>query len=172
MSPTAPRPYRERLSPSAGVVVLAVVGGASLGLILLPFSTAGALAVGAAGALGLVAATEVLAPVVEVRVPCPPDGETPGVGGELRAGRARIPAGALGAPEVLDREQMRAALGPGLDVRAWVCHRPWIGPGVRVPVPDPRDSTPYWLMSSRRPAALAAALGRAGDQAAHSEQTS
>lgn len=172
MPVSTPRPYRERLSPSPGVVVLAVVGGASLGLVLLPVSTAAALAVGAAAVAGLLAALVLLAPVVEVRVPCPPDGETPGVGGELRAGHARIPTGALGAPEVLDREAMRAALGPGLDARAWVCHRPWVGPGVRVPVRDPRDSTPYWLMSSRRPAALAAALGRAGDQAAHSEQTS
>jgi len=48
--------------------------------------------------------------------------------------------------------------GPELDARAYLCLRGWIAAGVRVPVLDPRDPAPYWLVSSRRPAELAEAL--------------
>ena len=79
----------------------------------------------------------------------------------FRAGRARIPVALLGAPEALDAEAMRQARGPGLDARAYLCLRGWISAGVRVPVLDPRDPAPYWLVSSRRPEDLAEALRRA-----------
>ena len=68
----------------------------------------------------------------------------------FRAGRARIPVQLLGDPEVLDADGMRRARGPELDARAYLCLRGWIAAGVRVPVLDPRDPAPYWLVSSRR----------------------
>src|SRR5690606_14388143 len=71
--------------------------------------------------------------------------------GELRAGRARIPVSLLGEPVALDAIATRAALGPDLDARAFVCLRAWAGTAVQVPVNDPRDPTPYWFVSSRRP---------------------
>lgn len=91
--------------------------------------------------------------------------------GELRAGRARIPLTLLGEPEVLDREQVHAAMGPGSDARVFALLRAWLPGAVLVPVEDPADPTPAWLISSRRAPRLAAAL-RAGQdpQAAHSEQ--
>lgn len=154
--------------PSPAVLALGVLGGVSAGAVAAPFSVPTAVVVGAVAVVAVVAFLVGGAPVVEVLVPAPEDAETPGTGGELRAGGARIPTSALGSPEVLDAEGMRAALGPELDARAWVCQRSWVRGGVRVPVTDPRDATPCWVLSSRRPAALAAALG----QAAHSEQTS
>jgi hypothetical protein len=81
--------------------------------------------------------------------------------GTFTAGRARIPVHLLGDPEVLDPDAMRHARGPGLDARAYLCLRGWIAAGVRVPVLDPRDPAPYWLVSSRRPAELAEAVRRA-----------
>lgn len=78
--------------------------------------------------------------------------------GELRAGRARIPVSLLGEPVALDAVATRAALGPDLDARAFVCLRAWAGTAVQVPVNDPRDPTPYWFVSSRRPELLAAAI--------------
>jgi hypothetical protein len=55
---------------------------------------------------------------------------------------------------------MRAARGPELDARAYLCLRGWIAGGVRVPVLDPQDPAPYWLVSSRRPGELAEAVRR------------
>jgi Protein of unknown function (DUF3093) len=79
-------------------------------------------------------------------------------GGTLRAGAAHIPLALVGAVEVLDAEQMRQALGPALDARAFLCLRGWIATGVRFTLTDPADPTPYWLVSSRRPDQLAEAV--------------
>ncbi|WP_182111312.1 MULTISPECIES: DUF3093 domain-containing protein [unclassified Actinotalea] len=93
-------------------------------------------------------------------------------GGELRAGRAHIPVALLGAARVLDRDGVRAQLGPGSDARTYVCLRAWIPGAVVVVVDDPQDPTPAWVVSTRRPQALVAALdaARRSGQAAHSEQ--
>ena len=81
-------------------------------------------------------------------------------GGELRAARAHIPLEHLGPAEVLDAEATRLALGPEADARAFLVTRPYLKRAVRVPVTDPADPTPYWLVGSRHPDALAAALAR------------
>jgi hypothetical protein len=67
----------------------------------------------------------------------------------------------LGRVEVLDAERMRQARGPDLDARAYLCLRGWIATGVLVELRDTEDPTPYWLVSSRRPAELAAAISAA-----------
>ncbi|RIS22389.1 DUF3093 domain-containing protein, partial [Mycobacteroides abscessus] len=51
-----------------------------------------------------------------------------------------------------------AALGRQLDPAAFVVHRAWIGPMVLVVLNDADDPTPYWLVSSRHPDRLLAAL--------------
>jgi hypothetical protein len=38
--------------------------------------------------------------------------------------------------------------------------RGWLAQSVRVQVEDPEDDTPYWLVGTRRPEQLAAALQR------------
>lgn len=78
--------------------------------------------------------------------------------GHLRAGAARIPVDLLGTGRVLDREGVRAAMGPGSDARAFVLLRAWVGGAVQLEVVDPQDPTPSWLVSSRRPAALLEAV--------------
>lgn len=77
---------------------------------------------------------------------------------ELRVGDAHVPVRHTGEIDVIDREHKRKVLGPELDPAAFVRHRGWVGPLVRVRLADPADPTPYWLISSRRPEALAAAL--------------
>jgi len=83
-------------------------------------------------------------------------------GGELRAGRARIPARLVGPAEALDAEGTRRVHGVEADARAFLLTRPYLKRSVRVPVLDPADPTPYWLVSTRRPLRLAEALARAG----------
>ena len=78
--------------------------------------------------------------------------------GELRVGDARLPLEFVGEVEVFPRERKRAALGPHLDPAAYLLHKGWIGPLVRVRVDDPADPTPYWLFSTRHPERVTAAL--------------
>lgn len=80
----------------------------------------------------------------------------------LRVGTAHLPSAHIGAVEALDPRGFREQLGPHADARAWLRTRPYIEAGIRVEVADPSDPTPYWLVSSRRPEALAAALGQTG----------
>ena len=47
------------------------------------------------------------------------------------------------------------------DARAYLLLRPYLSRAVMVPVDDPADPTPYWLVSTRRPDELVAALDAA-----------
>ena len=78
--------------------------------------------------------------------------------GHLRAGRARIPLSYVGSVQALDTEGMRRQAGVDADARAHLLLRPYLKRGVRVDLADPDDPTPYWLVASRRPQELAAAL--------------
>jgi hypothetical protein len=81
----------------------------------------------------------------------------------LRAGRATVERRHLGRVEPLARPAYRHRLGAGADVRGLLVTRPYLDRGVLVEIADTSDPTPYWLLSSRRPEALAAALGHTGD---------
>lgn len=78
--------------------------------------------------------------------------------GELRVDDAHIPLRYVGEVTPLTAADKRDLLGPYADPEAFVVQRPWIGGAVRVQVLDDADPTPYWLISSRRPEQLAAAL--------------
>lgn len=80
--------------------------------------------------------------------------------GELRAGRAHLPLAYVGEVTPLDKEQTRLMAGRDADTRAFLAMRPYVKRAVRVEVTDPADPAPYWLVSTRRPQQLAAALAR------------
>lgn len=81
-------------------------------------------------------------------------------GPEVRAGVAHLPVRLVGRVDVATGEAKRAALGPDLDPDAFVVHRPWVGPVVRLEVLDPDDPAPYWVVSTRHPERLLSALDR------------
>jgi hypothetical protein len=142
--------YRERLSPSLWVLVAAALCGPMAALVFAPIDTTAALVVGGLVGLGFVALLVAGSPVVEVG------------GGMLRAGRARIDVAHLGPARVLVGEQARHARGAGLDPRAWHVIRGGIDGVAVIPLHDPDDPAPEWVVSSRTPDRLAAALTRAG----------
>lgn len=78
--------------------------------------------------------------------------------GRLQAGRARIDAAYLGRAEPLDAEATRRTAGVDADARAYLLLRPYLKRAVRIEIVDPADPTPYWLVSTRHPDGLAAAL--------------
>jgi Protein of unknown function (DUF3093) len=82
--------------------------------------------------------------------------------GELWVGKAHLPLRFVGEIQIVSAKDKRRALGPHLDPAAFVMHRGWIGPVVRLRQTDPEDPTPYWVFSTRHPDRLAEAL-RAGD---------
>ncbi len=83
-------------------------------------------------------------------------------GGELRVRDAHVPVQLIESVIALDGRTLRRLVGRQGDPQAFVAIRPWIGPGVQVILDDPDDPTPYWVISTRRPAELVAAL-RASD---------
>ncbi|MEN0129781.1 MAG: DUF3093 domain-containing protein [Brevundimonas sp.] len=139
-------PYSERLwfGPAgwAGIAALATF----LGIALLPVDGRLALAVAVVALVVLVLLAVRTTTLVEVSA------------GELRAGSAHIPVELLGEVRELDAAALRAELGPRLDARAHLCLRGWIHSGLRIELADPSDPTPYWIVTTRRPAQLAAAL--------------
>lgn len=78
--------------------------------------------------------------------------------GELRVGRAHVPLRFVGEVDIIARQHKRQVLGPDLDPAAYLVHRAWVGPLVRVRLTDPDDPTPYWVFSTRRPEELAKVL--------------
>lgn len=79
-------------------------------------------------------------------------------GGTLYAGRARLPFDAISRSAVVPATAKQSAMGRQLDPEAFVVHRGYIPTMVIVVLDDPLDPTPYWLISTRDPEGLAAAL--------------
>ncbi|MFA4841538.1 MAG: DUF3093 domain-containing protein [Agrococcus sp.] len=138
--------YRERLAPPWWMLLLLLLIAPAALLVFLPID----IGVGIAVAVGLyaiiVAALWLSAPVVQVQ------------DGVLRAGRARIDAVHLGAADALEGAEATAAMRAGWDPTDHHVTSPWMKSLVRVAVVDPADPTGAWVISSRRPQRLAAAI--------------
>ncbi|WP_328994545.1 DUF3093 domain-containing protein [Kribbella sp. NBC_01245] len=80
----------------------------------------------------------------------------------LAAGRASIERAYLGEVEALTGDAARTATGRDCDARAYLLLRPYLRDVVRVHLNDPRDPAPYWLIATRHPQQLAAALQPGG----------
>jgi hypothetical protein len=139
-------PFRERLWPAPWLFIsTALVIPASL-LVFLPINPTSGLIVAIVLYAVCVGGLLAGAPTVEVSAT------------ELRAGRARLPLSAVAKATAFVGAEAQAERGQRLDARAWLLIRGWISPVVRVELDDADDPTPYWLISTRRPDELAAAL--------------
>jgi hypothetical protein len=78
--------------------------------------------------------------------------------GVLHAGPAHIPVDLVGRVEPLGPEETRRVHGVDADARAFLMTRPYVKRSVKVTLADPGDRTPYWLVSTRHPRELTAAL--------------
>ncbi|MCB0929323.1 MAG: DUF3093 domain-containing protein [Mycolicibacterium insubricum] len=88
-----------------------------------------------------------------VKVTATADGQA-----ELWVDDAHLPTSAIERTAAVPASAKSAALGRQFDPAAFLAHRPWIGPMVLVVLDDPDDPTPYWLVSSRHPDRVVAAL--------------
>ena len=141
--------YRERIWPTPWVFVsTALVIPASL-LVFLPinFFAGVIIAIVLYGAIVMVLVAT--SPVILVS------------SGELVAGRARVPVDLISTVTAFEGEEATLQRGRMLDARAWLLIRGWVSPVVRIELSDPSDPTPYWIVSTRSPAALVAAIASA-----------
>jgi hypothetical protein len=146
--PTTLPSYRERLWPSPWIfVATALVIPAAL-LVFLPISETAGIVVAIVLYGAVVVTLFATTPVVEV------------TDVEFGAGRAHLPLAIVSKATPFDGEKATAERGVRLDARAYLLIRGWIPGVVRVELDDPSDPTPYWLVSSRHPQRLAAALGQ------------
>ena len=77
---------------------------------------------------------------------------------ELRIGTAHIDRAYLGEVSELSIEEMRLSRGRDADPAAFLAIRFWEPHGVKIMVEDPRDPTPYWLISSKNAKGLVEVL--------------
>jgi hypothetical protein len=79
-------------------------------------------------------------------------------GREIRIGRALIEHTYISSSQALTAEQAHQRAGVDADARAHLVLRPYVKTAVEITLDDPDDPVPYWLVSTRRPQQLAAAL--------------
>ena len=77
---------------------------------------------------------------------------------ELRIDKAHIERKYLGKVTVLDSDAMRLLRTRDADPAAYLAIKFWAAKGIKIEIADSRDSTPYWLITSKRGEELAASL--------------
>lgn len=80
---------------------------------------------------------------------------------EIHVGRATIEHTYISACRALSADETRRLTGVEADARAHMVLRPYIKTAVEITLEDPVDPVPYWLVSTRDPERLAAALQNA-----------
>lgn len=80
--------------------------------------------------------------------------------GELRAGKTTLPLSQAGDVAAMDETQAKALRGPRADPRAFLLVRSFLKEAVYIEVVGQHSGRPYWLLSTRHPAELAAAIQR------------
>jgi hypothetical protein len=138
--------YRERLWPTPWIYVASLLFIPASILVLAPVSLPAGIVTGVLIYAAVVVSLSATAPVIEV------------ADGRLRAGRAEISLDETGVAIGATDAAARVERGTGLDARAHLVIRGWVKHVVRVPIVDPADPTPYWLVSTRRPKERAAAI--------------
>ena len=139
--------FRERLTVPLAWWVLAALFALSL-LLAFGFYLGPVWGIGSALLTMAVAAAVFLTLSIEVSVDAT----------ALRVGRAVVEREYIGSCRALDAAATERRGGVEADARAHLVLRPYIATAVEIVLDDEADPVPYWLVSTRRPARLAAAL--------------
>ncbi|MGO1434391.1 MAG: DUF3093 domain-containing protein [Canibacter sp.] len=140
--------FRERLWPTIWLYIIFLLLIPGVMLMLMPLNAT----------LGVILAPVVYALIVGfITFSCPVVTVTDGT---LIAGNASIPLNELGNVDLLDRNELTLTIGPRADARAFLLIRGWIHTAVKIENNDPQDPAPYWVITTRRPKELQAAITR------------
>ena len=141
--PTEPIFFRERVRPNLGTFIAVATLLPAVTLVSEPFDYRIGIAVGLVLVLSIWAVLYFLAPVIQV-------GRS-----FLTVGRAKIPRNLLGNTEEIAKDQIFSERGPNLDPAAYKVFQGTVKTAIKITVNDPDDPTPYWIISTRKPAQLA-----------------
>lgn len=146
-SPEASRVlYTEKLWPSASTWIWPVIIAITAGVAVAPINAILGWSVGVAFLIAIVVIFILRVPSVEIT-------ET-----TISAGRASIEREYIGEVTGYRGEEAFKQRGQKLHGLAYVVLRGYLDGVVKMEVTDERDTTPYWLISTRRPEEFAAAL--------------
>jgi Protein of unknown function (DUF3093) len=138
--------YKERVTPNLGTFAAVSVLLPSTVIISEPFDLLVGLVVGLIGVLGIWALLFFRAPQIRVTKE------------KLYVGRASIPRDLIGEPVAISKSEVFGERGPKLDPAAYKVFQGSIKTAIKIPISDPQDPTPYWLVSTRNPTKLAIVL--------------
>ena len=141
--PTEPIVYRERVRPNLGTFVAVATLLPAVTLVSEPFDYRIGIAVGLVLVLSIWSTLYFLAPVIQVG------------SSYLTVGRAKIPRNLLGNIEEIAKDKIFSERGPNLDPAAYKVFQGTVKTALKITVNDPNDPTPYWIISTRKPAQLA-----------------
>lgn len=141
-----PRDFSERVLPGTGFYVMSLLLPMGVWLVFVPISQLAGLALAIFGYLALVAAAFLRSPKIEIHQ------------GNLRLNNAVVPIAKLGEANTVNPEDVFFERGLKLDSRAYTRFQVGVRPLVKIKIKDELDSTPYWLFSCRKTAALLSAL--------------
>jgi len=111
-----------------------------------PFDYRIGIVVGLVLVISIWAALFFLAPVIQVG------------NSNLVVGHAEIPRNLLGKIEEIGKDQIFSERGPNLDPAAYRVFQGTVKTAVKIALNDPNDPTPYWIISTRKPAQLTETL--------------
>lgn len=144
--PTEPILYQERVRPNVGTFVAVLTLLPAVTLVSEPFDYRVGVVIGSVLVLAIWAALFFFAPVIKV-------GKT-----TLTVGRASIPRSLLGRIDEIAKEQIFQERGPKLDPAAYKVFQGTVKTALKIAIMDANDPTPYWILSTRKPAQLATVL--------------
>jgi hypothetical protein len=141
--------YRERVFPGPWVFIMTLLLIPAALLVFLPINFEAGVVVAIVLYVGCSLFLITVSPLIEV------------TDEHFVAGRAKLPIADVGEATGYDKKEATIQRGPELDARAWLVIRGWVSPVVKVLVADETDPTPYWLVSTRHPERIVAALAEA-----------
>lgn len=144
--PTEPIVYRERVRPNLGTFISVATLLPAVTLVSEPFDYRIGIAVGLILVISIWAALFFLAPVIKVG------------SSNLTVARAKIPRNLLGKIEEIVKDEIFLERGPKLDPAAFKVFQGTVKTAIKISLNDPNDPTPYWIISTRKPAQLAEVL--------------
>jgi hypothetical protein len=144
--PTEPILYQERVRPNLGTFVAVSTLLPALTLVSEPFDFRVGVVLGLILVIAIWASLLLFAPVIKV-------GRT-----TLTVGRASIPRTLLGKIDEIAKDEIFQERGPKLDPAAYKVFQGTVKTALKIAIKDANDPTPYWIISTRKPAQLATVL--------------
>lgn len=150
--------FNEKLWPSVGTWIWPLLLAATAGVAFAPIATWLGILIG-------VIVLVVLSLIIVLTVP-----KIVVTKDSVRVGRSNIEREYIGEVTGYRGEEAFKQRGQKLHGLAFMNLRGWLDAVVKMEVTDPRDQTPYWLTSTRRPEELTRALGGLMDEYRQAEQ--